>query len=153
MPIIEVKLKDLAKVLKAEPQRQLPQIKAAVRNAMLQSIPELVKASPKDTGQYANSWDFQEDEKRMILGNFAPHAGIIEFGARPFSPPIGPLLAWAKRVLKDASQPPDYSPEVRRLAYGVRAKIQQKGMMPRSILQKEMPKIIMRVQAEWRKLE
>jgi hypothetical protein len=153
MAILTVPLKDLGKLLKAEPQRQLPQIKKAVRLALLRSIPELVKKSPVDTGQYANSWDFQEDEKRMILGNFAPHAAIIEFGARPFTPPIKPLLEWAKRVLKDPSQPPDYSPEVRRLAYGVRYKISKQGMKPKHILTQEIQHIATRIKEEWKKIE
>lgn len=153
MATIQVNLKELAAALKAEPQRQLPQIKKAVRIGLLSSIPELVKKSPVDTGQYANSWDFQETEVSMILGNFAPHAAIIEFGSRPFSPPIKPLLAWAKRVLKDPSQPPDYSPEVRGLAYAVRAKIQKEGMKPRSILRKELPNIAERIKREFKRIE
>jgi len=153
MAVIQVKLSELGKLLGAEPKRQIPQIKHAVRIGLLQSIPHLVQKSPVDTGQYANSWDFTETESEMILGNFSPHAAVIENGARPFTPPIGPLLAWAKRVLNDSSQPPDYSPEVRGLAYGVRNKIQKEGMKPRNILGQEMPNIIARIKREFKKIE
>lgn len=101
-----------------------------------------------DTGLYAQSWTFTETEKSIILGNYAPYAGVIERGARPFTPPLGPLLAWAKRVLQDPSQPPDYSSRVWGLATAVQQKIRREGMKPRHILENEIPRIIERVQRE-----
>lgn len=142
MAVKVIELKDLAKEIGAMPNAMLDQIKVATRKGLLRAIPHMVAKSPVDTGQYAASWDFTETEKSMILYNSAPHAAIIEYGARPFTPPIGPLLMWAKRVLKDPSQPPDYSPKVRSLAYGVRAKIQAEGMKPRKILENEIPTIL-----------
>jgi len=122
--------------------------KEAIARGIQRSIPDLVKASPVDQGLYANSWDFTVNEKLAIIGNSAPHAPIIEFGARPFTPPIGPLLAWAKRVLGDGSQPPKYSPEVWELAKGTQLKIQREGMQPKHILQKMMPKILANIKIE-----
>lgn len=120
----------------------LPWQKDAVVRGVARSIPDLVAASPVDTGLYAQSWRMTSDEKSVVLGNDAPHAPVIEFGARPFSPPIEPLLAWAKRVLGDASQPPEYSKEVRSLAWGVKKKIEQYGMEPRHVLTNLLDKII-----------
>ncbi len=128
----------------------LPHEKEAVVRGVARSIPDLVAASPVDTGLYAQSWRMTDTEKSVILGNDAPHAPIIEFGARPFSPPIEPLLAWAKRVLGDSSQPPDYSPEVRSLAWGVKKKIEREGMAPKSILGNMLDKIIDNIIAELR---
>jgi hypothetical protein len=112
------------------------------------SAATLVQNSPVDTGQYVNSWDFDVDEKRAILGNFAPHAPIIEKGARPFRPPMGPLLAWAKRVLKDPSQPPEYSDDVWGLAKGTQNKIAALGMQPKNVLEKTIPLIIENIRRE-----
>jgi hypothetical protein len=131
---------------------QEKKLRKAVVNAVAQSIPELVKASPVDTGQYAASWDFTVEENSVILGNYAPHAPIIEYGARPFTPPIGPLLAWAKRVLQDPSQPPNYSDRVWSLAKHTQAKIAKFGMQPRHVMEKEIPAIIKRIREEIRKL-
>jgi len=122
--------------------------KEAFIRGIQRSIPDLVKASPVDTGLYANSWDFSVDERFAIIGNTAPHAPIIEFGARPFTPPIGPLLAWAKRVTKDSSQPPNYSPRVWALAKYTQNKIKAEGMKPHLILQKMMPKIMENIKME-----
>lgn len=143
-----VKIENLSRELKEFSGKTLKENKAAVLSGVLKSIPDLVAASPVDTGQYAASWDFTTTETSVILGNFAPHAPIIEHGARPFTPPIGPLLAWAKRVLKSSSQPPDYDPEVWKLAKGVQKKIAAEGMQPRNILENMIPKIIENIREE-----
>ena len=123
-----VNLGDFSKVLGSDLKEKLKDQKQAVVDGMLKSLPELTADSPVDTGEYASSWDFSISEKSAILGNFAPHAAIIEKGARPFRPPIRPLLAWAKRVLRSPSQPPDYDSEVWALARGVQKKIEAFGM-------------------------
>lgn len=147
-----VKLQDLSSELKKDSKLRLEDQKKAVIKGMIRSVPSLVKNSPIDTGDYANSWDFSIEEKRAIIGNFAPHAPIIERGARPFTPPITPLLAWAKRVLNSSSQPPNYDSEVWALARGVQNKIAKEGMKPRNVLEKEIPNIIENIRAELKKL-
>ena len=143
-----MKLENFAKELGEFSKAHISEQKAAVTRGIVRSIPDLVAASPVDTGQYANSWDFTEGEKSTILGNFSPHAPIIERGARPFTPPIAPLLAWAKRVLGDPSQPPDYSPEVWGLARGTQNKISREGMKPKHVLEKMIPTIIENIKEE-----
>ena len=147
-----VNLEDFAEELKSFTKRTLEEQRAAVAGGVARSIPELVKASPVDTGLYAQSWDMTVLEKSVILGNTAPHAPIIEFGARPFTPPIKPLLEWAKRVLQDPSQPPEYSPEVWRLAKGTQNKIAEQGMKPRYILENAMPMILENIRKEFEAL-
>lgn len=147
-----VRLQDLSKELGEFTEESLKVQKQAVVSGMVKSIPELVRTSPVDTGQYANSWDISLSETRAILGNFAPHAPVIERGARPFKPPIKPLLAWAKRVLKSSSQPPNYDSEVWGLARGVQKKIMEEGMQPKNVLEKALPKIIANIQKEFERL-
>ena len=148
-----VRLQDFGKEIRKDTKIRLKEQRKAVERGLLRSLPRLVESSPVDTGQYAASWDFTVDEKRAIIGNFAPHAPIIEIGARPFTPPIRPLLAWAKRVLRSGSQPPDYDSEVWALARGVQKKIAAEGMAPRKVLEKNLPMIIANVRAELKKLE
>ncbi len=143
-----VRLENFAKELKEFSKATLEKQRKAVINGVIKSVPDLVASSPVDTGQYAASWDFSVSERSAILGNFAPHAPIIERGARPFTPPIGPLLAWAKRVLRDPSQPPNYSNDVWALAKGTQKKIQEQGMKPRHILEKAIPGIIDNIKEE-----
>lgn len=152
MSVKVVKLENFANELRDFTDKTLEQQKAAVASGIAKSIPDLVDASPVDTGLYAQSWAFSIDEEKAIIGNFAPHASIIEEGARPFTPPIGPLLAWAKRVLQDASQPPNYSERVRALAYGTQKKIAAEGIKPRHILRDMIPTIIQNIKEELNKV-
>lgn len=133
-------------------EKRIDEFKDATARGLYRSLPTLVQTSPVDTGLYAQSWEVFIGELEVMIGNTAPYAGIVEFGARPFTPPIGPLLAWAKRVLKDPSQPPNYSREVWGLAKGVQKKIEQNGMRPRHVLTNAMPEILANVRMEIRKL-
>lgn len=143
-----VRLENFAEELKKDSKVRLDQYKTAVVKGVVKSIPGLVAASPVDTGLYAASWDFTVSEESAILGNFSPHAPIIEDGARPFTPPIRPLLEWAKRVLGSSSQPPDFDSEVWALAKGTQNKIAREGIKPRNVLRKQMPIIIENVRKE-----
>lgn len=146
-------LGDLSKYFEDLQGKIIEEQKQAVVNGLIDSIPALIDASPVDTGLYAQSWDLDVTEKRAILGNYAPHAAIIEQGARPFRPPIGPLLRWAKRVLGDPSQPPDYSSEVWALATYTQKKIEERGIEPRNVLENELPNIIRRIMDELDKVK
>jgi hypothetical protein len=147
-----VKLENFAQELKEFSEATVEQQKYAIVSGIVRSVPELVENSPVDTGQYAASWDFTETEKSIILGNYAPHAPIIEKGARPFTPPLAPLLAWAKRVLKDPSQPPNYSSDVWSLAKAVQNKIAREGIEPRNVLENMLPKIIDNIKEELKRV-
>jgi hypothetical protein len=148
MTIRQVELKDFPKVLEEFASKHISEIKVGVASGVARSIPDLVKASPVDTGLYAQSWDFSIAESAVILGNYAPHSPIIEYGARPFVPPIKPLLEWAKRVLQDSSQPPKYSPAVWSLANATQKKISEHGILPKHVLGKMIPKIIENIRQE-----
>jgi len=167
-----VRLEDFAAELGKLTDGQVETLKNITYNGLLRAVPMLVAESPVDTGQYASSWAVERNsEDLMSIGNYAPHAAIIEHGARPFVPPIGPLLEWARRVLgegppKDSESgrsiqgpqrgpvdPSAYSPEVRALAYATRNKIREVGMRPRHILENMIPKIIAEVVAEFKRGE
>jgi hypothetical protein len=147
-----VNLQDFAKELGVYSQAHLAQLKAATLDGIAKSVPTVVERSPVDTGLYAQSWGFTPTEFGAVLGNTAPHSTVIEFGARPFTPPIRPLLAWAKRVLQDPSQPPDYSSRVWGLAKYTQKKISEEGMQPRQIMQNSIPDILENIKQEFQKL-
>ena len=147
-----VSLQNLAEELGAYSESHIKSLKQATTLGIAKSIPLLVETSPVDTGLYAQSWDFTADEESVILGNYAPHSPIIEYGARPFTPPLKPLLAWAKRVLQDPSQPPDYSDQVWSLAVGTQKKISEVGMQPKKVMENAIPQIIENIKQEYRAL-
>lgn len=158
-----VDLEDFSKELGDFAKASLKKKREAVARGIARSIPDLVAASPVDTGLYAASWDFTVGERSAVIGNSAPYAGIIEYGARPFTPPIAPLLAWAKRVLtgqKNAEgvkiqtgQPETgYSKEVWALAKYTQKKIAEKGMEPRHIMENMIPHIIENIKQEFKQI-
>ncbi len=147
-----VDLADFSKELGDFSKITLAAQRKAVISGIQQSIPDLVAASPVDTGLYAQSWDMTYDEKSAVLGNYAPYAGVIEHGARPHKVPIGPLLAWAKRVTGSGSQPPDYDKQVWALAIGVQKKIMEKGQAPHHILENMIPTIIENIRQELKRV-
>lgn len=148
-----VSLKELGRELPEFAKATVAKQRQAVILGLQRSIPMLVQRSPVDQGQYAASWDMRVTERKAVIFNFAPHAPVIEFGARPFTPPIGPLLAWAKRVLKDSSQPPNYSSAVWGLARGTQRKIAREGMKPKRVLTDALPDILRNITAELRRIK
>ena len=147
-----VNLRDFAGELDRFTDKHLVELRNATARGVLASIPDLVRASPVDTGLYAQSWDMTVGEFDVTIGNSAPHAAIIEHGARPFTPPLAPLLAWAKRVTGSGSQPPDYDDHVWALAIYTQKKIAAEGMKPRHILTNMIPTIIENIRQEYRRL-
>lgn len=166
MSVKVVQLKDFSKVLAGFTELTLKKQKQAVAGGLARSIPDLVAASPLDTGLYSASWAFTVGEESAIIGNYAPYAGIIENGARPFTPPIGPLLEWAHRVLNgtgaERGQPltkqqvaasgksplSGYSSAEWALAVGTQKKIKAHGMAPKHILKDMIPTIIENIRKE-----
>ena len=152
-----VKLEDFPNVLKEFTKLSLEKKKKAVLEGLLRSIPDLVAASPVDTGLYASSWDVKPLNDGAVIGNYAPYASEIEYGTRPYTPPIAPLLAWAKRKLSgdstiETGQPEtNYSPEVWRLAKGVQKKIASVGITPKHIMENSIPTIIENIRRELRR--
>ena len=133
-----VALKDFSKELKKYGEENIELYKKTIIDNLQKNLIELIKNSPVDTGLYAQSWELLISEKEAFLGNDAPHAAIIEYGARPYTPPIGPLLNWARRVLKQ----PENTSHVWALARYTQNKIEEFGMDPKHILTDATEKIV-----------
>ena len=124
-----VNISDFSKELK----NLTPELKKeaidATYSGVLKSQERLNKETPVDTGFLLASWRTEknplEPEPSVIIGNDAPYAGVVlEYGAKPHTPPLKPLLEWASRKLKK----PIHHPRVRKLAFGVRRKVQRRGV-------------------------
>lgn len=133
-----VSLDKFSKELEGYSKKNVEAFKQGVVEAMTDNMKTLIENSPVDTGLYAQAWRMEVDEKRALLGNFTPYAPMIEFGTRPFTPPLKPLLAWAKRVLKKS----DIDDECWQLAKGVQNKISEVGLEPKHILADTIDKIV-----------
>lgn len=63
----------------------------------------------------------------------APYSASIEFGTRPFTPPLRPLIEWASRKFGSESAYP--------IAKSVQKTISEKGIQPRHFYKKAWDKI------------
>jgi hypothetical protein len=59
--------------------------------------------APVDRGEYKAGLEVHRmrAKKETRLEANAPHSGVLETGARPFWPPLAPLVEWAKRKAGD----------------------------------------------------
>jgi len=58
-----------------------------------------------DTGELLRSEKVTHRPDGAVVENTAPHAAVMEHGARPFTPPMAPLLAWAARKSRGSTRP------------------------------------------------
>jgi len=76
----------------------------AIRQGMLTAAfrgqAYLTKKSPVDRGELKNAWDVRKTDDGALLMNDAPHAGIVEAGARPHevnAEGVEAIYQWVKR--------------------------------------------------------
>lgn len=104
-----------------------------------------------DTGDLRNSVTYTQVTDGAIVTVDAPHADPLEYGARPFTPPLAPLAAWALRkgLANDQAA-------AMRIARGIQRKFQTVGFPPRAYfrnaLRNAMPGIRADINAECARL-
>lgn len=100
------------------------------------TLRKVSKDSPVDRGEYKHGWSVRRAlGNHPHLANDAPHAGIIELGARPHWAPFAPLYEWAQRKAADIGIAP---PDVYGFAKAVQAKIAAEGQAPKFIMRNRL---------------
>lgn len=96
--VIHVKGFDgLATRLKADLQRLEQRTIIGVRKAAREGRNYMVRETvPKAFGELRESADVRDKKTGADIVFDAPHAGPVEAGSRPHTPPIEPLIAWVK---------------------------------------------------------
>jgi len=109
-----------------------------------------------DTGHLKNAWQIRESaggehSQGPEVANDMPYAGImLEHVARPFWPPIGPLIDWAERKAGDmgiapkpfrgrASLTEGQRSKAKSFAFAVQRAIAKRGFRPRYIVKGRLP--------------
>jgi hypothetical protein len=93
-------------------------------------VEEIDAAEPHpavDRGELRGSVQVERVDDGAIVEVRAPHAAIIEYGTRPFFPPIAPLAAWARR--KGFTDPEG-------AAFAIALAISRRGIAPRGYFAK-----------------
>lgn len=123
MPIVKISMKDFAtipkKTIAVQKKRHKMAVKAALLKLRAYLIAQVNKSGITDTGLYKNSFVVTDDS----LWNDAPHAGLVERGARPHPVSQAGVLAiaaWVRRKLrKSVSSAPKVLATVALNAQGV----------------------------------
>jgi hypothetical protein len=129
------------------------EVRQAIRDAHLDAANATLRlvlldtdaAGLVDMGSYKAGWQVRELADETRLENNAPHAGVIEGGARPFTPPLQPLIDWVERKAGDlgiASKPfggraslsDAQRAEAKRIAYAIQQKFKREGIKPRYVM-------------------
>ena len=121
----------------------------------------ITKHTPSDLGQLTLSWDVKKPltKGRQIaeLINDAPHAGIVEMGARPHK--VSPegwwsLYEWVERHFPDAAAPGGEvdvygnDPEFSRITWAIVRKIGREGPKPTYFVRDKLPTFLAITHAE-----
>lgn len=98
--------------------------------------------TPSDLGQLSLSWNVRGDAKGALLAelyNDAPHAGVVEMGARPHKVSAegwGAIYEWVERHFPEARDEEGgvdaygNDPEVSRITWAIVKKIGREGQKP-----------------------
>ncbi len=102
-------------------------------------VEEISTARPHpavDRGTMRNSVVVRSRPKGALVTVDAPHAPVMEDGARPFFPPLAPLAAWAKR--KGLAQS---DKEAQGVAFAIAKAMSKRGIEPRHFFAKGMERM------------
>lgn len=141
--------------------RLVPEIRAAYvagfRKAALRleryTVEEIDAAEPYpavDTGELRRSVSTEFIPDGAVVAVNAPHAPMLEYGTRPFAPPLAPLIEWVlrkglvrpeaphgpqrksnRRVFGPAYMAPDDYAAAEQMARNIQRKFMAHGMAPR----------------------
>lgn len=138
MPSFKVTPEGLAVQLRKLAQASPKVLRKGLVRAARRGQPHLVGKTPTDMGQARNSWRVLEGADGIRLENSAPHAGIIEMGARPHKVNAEgkrAIAEWAMRKLGlDEAQAKSFS-------FALAKKIEREGQAPTYFVRGEIQKL------------
>lgn len=129
----------------------------AARRAAKRGKAILQRVTPVDEGMAQKAWRDRATTRGAELINDAPYIGVLEKGARPFTPPFEPIFRWVARQqqvslsgveigpgygqLSGANASSEQVQMVRAIAMAVIRKIQLKGFEPRNFVRGQLKKL------------
>ncbi len=80
---MSIRITSFASLLRKQAKEMPRQIRKGLRAGVRRGKAVLVRRTPRYLGEMANSWSDREMSSGAQLHNDAPHAGVVERGARP----------------------------------------------------------------------
>ena len=171
--------RELRKLPKTAERAMVRGLRSAALRTQGQVVVEIDTAKPYpavDRGTLRRSVGVDNHPDGALLSVDAPYAAAMEYGTRPFFPPLAPLVEWVKRKglagkkprgpSKDASRLAahgfgisardaramkrvnDFQREAESIAYAIALKISKEGIEPRHYFAKAMAKVPQFLRAE-----
>lgn len=132
-----------ARVLRFAPDLSKAYVRGFRRSALRlerYTVEEIDSAEPYpavDTGSLRGSVSTEFVEDGAIVSVDAPHAPMIEYGTRPFFPPVEPLAEWVKRKGMASTDE-----EAKSIAFAIAKKISRDGIAPRRYFSKAWSRML-----------
>lgn len=139
-----INLDELATVLRATPdvlrEATTEGLQMAAHRLHAEVVIQIGKAKPYpavDRGTLRSSVQTVMHHDGASVEVTAPYAPMIEYGTRPFNPPLEPLARWAARKgLANTEE------EAKEIAYAIREKFSFEGMAPRRFMAKAVRQMV-----------
>ena len=160
MTTIVLTPKQLTARLKQDAAKFPGALKAGLRRGAQRGRTLLVHESPVDTGQFKNAWKVRDTSgvgSAPQIHNDAPHAGIIERGARPHPvnrEGVEAIRAWVKRVLgaelrmnmraqssKGRVKKADVEAQIDSITWAIITKLKREGQVGKFIVEQNLEKL------------
>lgn len=103
-------------------------------------VEEIDAASPYpavDRGELRGSVEYATESDGAVVYVDAPHAAHLEYGTRPFWPPLAPIKRWVLR--KGFAEDEE---EAEGIARAVQRKIAEEGIEPRGYMAKAFQRVV-----------
>ena len=133
--------------------REIVRDRGAIVEAAHLGAEIIARAAPVDLGSLKSSIHVESLPTGARIVIDAPHAAAVEFGSRPHTPPLAPLIAWVKRhraafgiagrgTKRDTRGRFTASPEVIAAARAIQRKISIYGTKPRYFVRNSIPALV-----------
>jgi len=127
---IKIHPKDLRPELQTRLRKSVPRaVKTGMRLGAERGRTMLVRKTPVSSGQMKSAWKVRTGRRGLpVIENDAPHAGIVEGGARPHGvnrEGIEALTQWALRTFPGADEK-----TIKNIVWGTVRKLKRQGQRP-----------------------
>lgn len=130
---LEIRLRNLPPEMDGAVIRGLQSATMRGVSAVVEKIDQTSPYPPVNNGSLRQSVGFGMLPRGAKLHVDVPHAAPMEFGTRPFTPPLGPLYQWAmdKGIAENEAH-------ARGIAMAIREKFEDEGIAPRFYFRRAM---------------
>lgn len=149
---IETDAKNFGRIFLGRELAVVDEYHAALIRAAQEGVRILRSVLPIDQGDLRKETHLEMEGASPVIVEDQPYAAAQEVGTRPFTPPLDPLIAWARRQAPNIGLDAQDDDEIEQFARAVQAKIAAVGITAKWSTRDAMPKLEAVLMAELSKL-